>query len=207
MANKTTRPPFSTTVFAADMPPRPPPTTMAWFVGKDAAMAITKPRFQKAFQRLLAGCIHVTPCSPRSSESDWPHTSARVSRFGVGPRPTGVETGPFKKDCSVQGVGLQHPSQPQFSQPFAWPECESARQTANIKKGQCRRPPKLVDRDAAGTSLSCFRNFPHSLYQAHIPGDALIPNNRSRSHVNADPKTLSLARTRLEATCSQPEKA
>jgi len=31
-------PPFSTTVFAADIPARPPPTTITWFAGKTAAM-------------------------------------------------------------------------------------------------------------------------------------------------------------------------
>merc|ERR1719215_127384 len=39
LSKRTTLPPFSRIVLAADMPARPPPTTMAWLLGKTVAMA------------------------------------------------------------------------------------------------------------------------------------------------------------------------
>mmetsp|Transcript_40497 Transcript_40497/g.95215 ORF Transcript_40497/g.95215 Transcript_40497/m.95215 type:complete len:83 (-) Transcript_40497:66-314(-) len=39
LSRSTTRPPNSSTVLAADMPARPPPTTMAWSHGNTVAMA------------------------------------------------------------------------------------------------------------------------------------------------------------------------
>merc|ERR1740138_857589 len=40
LSSRTTLPPFSSTVLAADMPPRPPPTTMAWSEGKLQAIIL-----------------------------------------------------------------------------------------------------------------------------------------------------------------------
>merc|ERR1719413_13128 len=37
LSSSTVLPPSSTTVLAADMPARPPPTTITWFAGKTAA--------------------------------------------------------------------------------------------------------------------------------------------------------------------------
>mmetsp|Transcript_4517 Transcript_4517/g.11345 ORF Transcript_4517/g.11345 Transcript_4517/m.11345 type:complete len:207 (+) Transcript_4517:1130-1750(+) len=44
LSMRTTLPPFSRTVFAADMPARPPPTTMAWSVGEAVAMVLRSQR-------------------------------------------------------------------------------------------------------------------------------------------------------------------
>jgi len=39
LSTKTTLPPHSRTVLAADTPAKPPPTTIAWFAGNTIAMA------------------------------------------------------------------------------------------------------------------------------------------------------------------------
>ena len=51
LSNKRIRPPFSTTVLAADIPAKPPPTTITWLAGNTAAMVVFGCELQVGAQR------------------------------------------------------------------------------------------------------------------------------------------------------------
>ena len=70
-------PPFSTTVFAADIPARPPPTTITWFAGKTAAMVCeclrlwTTCHFKWELESLESLELRAADLSPFQQDKSW----------------------------------------------------------------------------------------------------------------------------------------